>query len=120
MGFTHTRVHTADRRLLLLLPLTAAADTLEAPHRSPQASVSGSASAQGPQPSPRWISDRYAPLRARCLDGQAHTCPLRKHSEPGPLTGVQLRAGGGGERPGVSPAPGLEHALQRQALALTA
>lgn len=106
VGFTHTRVHTADRRLLLLLPPTTAADTPEAPHRSPQARVSGSASARGPQPNPRWISDRYAPLRARCLDGQAHTCPVRKHSEPGPLTGVQLRAGGGGERPGVSPTPG--------------
>lgn len=86
VGFTHTRVHTADRHLLLFFPPTPAGDTPQAPHHGPQASVSGSASAWRPQPNPQWISDRYAPLRARCLDGQAHTCPVRKHSEPGPLT----------------------------------
>ena len=83
---THMCSHHRQTPPPPLPPSPSRRDTPQAPHRSPQASVSGSASAQGPQLNPQWISDRYAPLWARCLDGQAHTCPMRKHSEPGALT----------------------------------
>ena len=102
---THTCSHHRQTPPPPLPPNPGRRDTPQAPHRGPQANVSGSASARGPQLNPQWISDRYAPLWARRLDGQAHTCPVRKHSEPGALTDWGA-AGGGRDRQGVLPTPG--------------